>query len=147
MMYRKFYPGSWNEMERLQSEMNRLFEAASYPSRRTRPAGGYPAMNVWSNEEQMLVSAELPGIETKDIDISVAGDMLTISGSRSAEEVDDSVRQHRQERICGKFSRSIQLPYEVESDKVEARLEKGVLTVKLPRAEAQKPRKIVVHNN
>jgi HSP20 family protein len=129
----------WEEMERMRHEMNRLFSTMS--SRRTAPS--FPAMNVWTNQEGAVITAELPGLNADDIDISVVGDTLTLSGVRQAEEL-EGARYHRRERGYGKFTRTFQLPFPVEADKVQASFDKGVLYVSLPRAEADKPRKITV---
>lgn len=132
----------WREMARLQREMNRLFDAFSLAGGRTAPS--YPAMNVWTNDEGALITAELPGIDPDDIDISVVGDTLTLSGSRQPEELQEGETYHRRERSFGKFSRTFQLPFQVEADQVEASFKNGVLSISLPRAEQDKPKKIVV---
>ncbi len=143
MLYRRFPRYNlWEDMERLQREMNRLLEAAQ-PSR-YQVAAGFPAMNIWSNEENLIVTAELPGVDINDIDVNVIGDTLTLSGARTPEKLEEGARYHRQERGHGKFTRSLQLPFVVDADKVEATLENGVLRILLPRAEADKPRKISV---
>ncbi|NTW08198.1 MAG: Hsp20/alpha crystallin family protein [Anaerolineaceae bacterium] len=136
-------PSIWDEMERIQREMNRLFDGA-HPSRLSPE---YPALNVWIGEDSQVISAELPGIQIDDLDINVLGRTLTISGERKPESALEGAEMHRQERPFGKFSRSIELPYPVEAGKVRARLEKGVLTITLPRAEADKPRKIAVKSS
>ena len=142
MMYRRYrVPSMWQEMDRLQREMNRLFD--NYPNR-SRTAAGYPAMNIWSSEEGQVVTAEVPGVNPDDIDISVVGETLTLNGVRSREELPENTRFHRQERSFGPFSRTIQLPYQVDANKVEATFKNGILQIKLPRAEADKPKKIVV---
>jgi HSP20 family protein len=128
-------------MDRLQREMNRLFDE-TYPSRRS--AGGYPAVNLWVGEDEQIVTAELPGINLDDLEINVLGASLTITGERSADDLPGDAELHRQERLFGRFSRTIELPYPVEPGKVEATLEKGLLTIRLPRAEADKPKKIKV---
>lgn len=134
-----WYQSPWQEMERVRREMNRLFSSTG--TRRVAPS--YPAMNVWTNQEGAVVTAELPGLSPEDIDISVVGDTLTIRGSRQAEELENA-QYHRRERNYGKFSRTFQLPFQVEAGKVDASFEKGVLYISLPRAEADKPRKIEV---
>ncbi len=143
MYYRRYRaPSVWQEMERLQREMNRLLE--SFPPRRVQPAPSFPAMNLWVSDEGTIVTAEVPGIKPEDIDISVVNDLLTISGERLPEQVEENVRYHRRERGCGKFARSIQLPFAVDANKVEASFENGVLTINLPRKEEEKPKKIKV---
>jgi len=133
------YTSPWREMERMRREMNRLFSSASS----SRAAPSYPAMNVWTNQEGAVVTAELPGLSPEDIDISVVGDTLTVNGARQADENEDA-QYHRRERSFGKFSRTFQLPFQVEGDRVQASFEKGILYISLPRAEADKPRKIEV---
>jgi HSP20 family protein len=129
-------------MDRLQREMNRLFE--DYSPARLRRAPAYPAMNVWANEDGLTITAEVPGVSPEDIDISVVGDTLTLSGERKPDLLKEGARYHRQERGFGSFSRSIQLPFMVNVSKVDATFHNGVLNVSLPRAEEDKPRKIAV---
>jgi HSP20 family protein len=144
-MYRRYRsPYNWREMDRLQQQMNRLYD--SYSPSRLRPAAGFPAMNIWSSNDGLKVTAEVPGVQPTDIDISVVGDTLTLTGERKPDEHQEDIQYHRQERGYGKFSRSIQLPYKVDIKKVEATFSNGVLSVDLPRADEDKPRKIVVKN-
>jgi HSP20 family protein len=143
-MNRRFRtPTVWQEMDRLQREMDRLFRASS--ANRVG-SGGYPSMNIWSNEDSAMITTELPDINLDDVDISVVGDTLTLSGRRMPEELPEGARYHRQERGYGKFARSIKLPYTVDGDKVEATYNRGVLSITLPRAESDKPRKIQVRS-
>lgn len=131
------------EMARLQQEINRLFSNEPFTGQRPN-ASSYPAMNAWTNEDSTIVITELPGFSLEDIDISVVGNSLTLSGSRQPEALGEDGKYHRRERSYGKFSRTIQLPYNIEMTKVEAIYEKGILHISLPRAEADKPKKIVV---
>ena len=140
-MFRR-HSNIWEEMNRLQREMNNLFSATR--PRRFQAAPSFPAMNIWSSEEGQIITAEIPGVEIDDVNISVTGDILTLSGVRRPEETGEEVRYHRNERGHGEFKRSIQLPFPVEADKVEATFDKGVLAIELPRAEADKPRRITV---
>jgi HSP20 family protein len=133
----------WREMERLQREMNRLF-SASAANTEDVCAPTHPAMNVWTSQDEAIITAELPGVDPNDIDILVTGDTLTVSGIRHADELPDGAVYHRRERGCGQFERSFQLPFPVESGKVEAAFESGVLEITLPRLEADKPKKITV---
>ncbi|MCB0212841.1 MAG: Hsp20/alpha crystallin family protein, partial [Anaerolineae bacterium] len=87
---------------------------------------------------------ELPGVNPEDIDISVVGETLKLTGSRQPEELGEGSRYHRRERGFGKFTRTFQLPFAVEADQVEAVFDKGILHISLPRAEAEKPKKITV---
>lgn len=133
----------WQEMERLRREMNRLFDRTSTVSER-RASRGYPSLNLWTGEDGVVVTAELPGLDPENIDISVEGDTLILSGDRQLEALQEGGTYHRRERRHGKFDRAIQLPCQVESDRVEAVFEKGVLHISLPRAEEEKPKKIAI---
>ena len=142
-MYRRYQrPSIWQEMDQLQREMNRLFDANSRG--RVFNSPGYPAINIWTNEDGQLISAEMPGVHPDNLDIDVTGDALSISGTRQPDEVAKEARFHRRERSHGSFSRTIQLPFMVDTNKVDARFENGVLQISLPRAEADKPKKITI---
>jgi HSP20 family protein len=142
-MYRRFQrPSIWQEMDQLQREMNRLFDASS--KGRVYNSPSYPAINIWTNEDGQVISAEMPGVRPDDIDIDVTGDALSISGERKPDEVAKEAHYHRRERSYGLFSRTVQLPFMVDTNKVEASFKNGVLTINLPRAEADKPKKIAI---
>jgi HSP20 family protein len=128
-------------MRRLQREMDRLMDRTSWG---LETPSCYPAMNAWANEDGVIITAELPGFKPQEIEISVASDTLTVSGNREPEDVGEGVTYHRRERGCGGFTRAFQLPFLVQGDEVEAEFEKGVLRITLPRAEADKPKKIAV---
>ncbi|MGD8750280.1 MAG: Hsp20/alpha crystallin family protein [Anaerolineales bacterium] len=142
MYWRLRTPSVWREMDKLQREMNRLF-SDFYP-RRIRTAPSYPAVNIWTDEEDAFVTAEMPGINSDDIDISIVDDNITLSGTREPDGLDEETRYHRRERGYGKFTRTIQLPFNVDVEHVDAVFENGILQISLPRAEADKPRKISV---
>jgi HSP20 family protein len=86
----------------------------------------------------------MPGVHVDDIDISVNGDTLTISGERGSDDVPENAHFHRKERGFGKFSRTIQLPFVVDAEKVEASFKDGVLIITLPQIEAEKTKKISI---
>jgi HSP20 family protein len=93
------------------------------------------------------LTAELPGVDPADIDISVKDDVVTISGERKPPETDDATVWHRRERAYGRFSRVVQLPYRVDPERIEARMGDGVLQIELHRPEADKPRRIRINAN
>lgn len=128
----------FSELRRLQRDMNRLFEEGA--------ASGepFPAVNIWSNAERIAITAELPGVDPKDLGLSTLGDQLTIEGEVKPEDADKEATWHRQERASGKFIRTFRLPFEVDASKVSARSRNGVLQIVLPRAEESKPKKIAV---
>ncbi len=127
----------WREMQNMQNEMNRLLEGITIPY-----AMNFPEVNIWTGENDLIVTSEMPGVDQKNIDISVKGEILTISGSRTPEELKKGEIYHRQERSHGAFSKTVTLPFRVDSSKVDAKYEKGVLSIKLARPEEEKPKKI-----
>ena len=99
-------------------------------------------MNVWEDEANFYVEADLPDVAADKLDITVKeGNRLTLAGERKQSEPANAV-WHRQERFAGTFTRELSLPTPVDADKVEARLEYGVLKLTLPKSEAARPRKI-----
>jgi len=104
----------------------------------------FPAINMWVSENNATVTTEIPGIDPSALEISVVNDSLTLRGSRQTEDLKEGESYHRRERWSGQFTKTLKLPFAVESGKVEARFSKGVLFISLPRAEAEKPRKISV---
>ena len=137
-------PFGWREMDRLRRDMDKLFES-SLPRWQRQRTASFPAINMYTNsEEGVVVTAELPGVSSEELNISVTGDTLTISGSRQREELPESVHFHRQERGFGEFNRTFQLPYSINKANVEAAMQNGVLHITLPRAEAEKPKQITV---
>lgn len=99
----------------------------------------YPSVDVIENDKQIQISAELPGLDENDIEVTLKDDVLTISGEKKAEKEEKDKNYYRMERSYGSFRRSIPLPSEIESNKVDATFKKGVLTITLPKtAEARK---------
>lgn len=140
-------PISWREMDRLRRDMDRLFET-TYRSLPRWNTATFPQLNIWTNEEDgALVTAELPGVSPDALDIQVTGDTLTLKGERSADDADSGSTYHRRERPIGEFSRTVQLPFAVDKEKVQAEMHNGVLQIQLPRAEDEKPRKITISSN
>jgi len=107
----------------------------------------YPAVNYYTKEDSALIEAELPGVEASDIDIAIEGHTLKLTGERKGHGNSEGEHVRRAERWNGKFERTVELPFNVESEKVEAKFHNGVLTITLPRAEAEKPRKIMISAN
>lgn len=129
----------WREMERIQHDMNRIFNRAWCAER-----GIFPTVNIWTNPESVVVTAELPGYEPADIQLSVERDLLKMHGKGGQAGSQEGNHYHRRERGCGEFERAIRLPYGVEANKVEAKFTNGILSITLPRAEAEKPKKIQI---
>ncbi len=133
------------EMERLHREMNQLFGRFDRGSGDLpRPVDAFPLLNLWDDDNCLYVEAEVPGMDLADLEIYVNGSReLSIQGERKPPE-DDSGTWHRQERGFGRFHRVCELPTDVDSDKVEASFAHGVLTLKFPKREEAKARKISV---
>lgn len=106
---------------------------------------GFPAFNIWTDDEGAVLTSELPGVTIGDLEITVSGKYITLKGSRKVSPDEGKMERIRRERPEGTFERTFQLPYAIESGKVEAKLANGVLEVTLPRAENDKPRKVMVN--
>lgn len=129
----------WRELDRMQREISSVFTLP-----RARRVAAFPPLNIHSGDDDVIITSEIPGIDPADVDLSVTGDTLTIKGTRKPLEVKEGETWHRRERGSGDFFRTVQLPYNVEAGKVQAEYVNGVLKIVLPRAEADKPRKISV---
>ena len=127
----------------LRREMDRLFDGyLGTNGSRSRPAG-FPALNVWEDEDKLYAEAEIPGVPMEDLEIYVVGDELTVKGQRKP-AAEKGVVCHRQERGTGQFSRTLTLPADVDAEKVVAKLCNGVLTLTLPKAETARPKRIEI---
>ena len=129
---------------RIDREMNRLLSTFFGETPRRSTGSRSIAVNVWEQDDAWLLEAELPGVAPENLEISVVNDELTISAVHP-ERSDEDVTWSRRERAGGSFSRTIQLPAAIDSERVEASLVHGVLTVTLPKAEAARRRKIQVN--
>jgi HSP20 family protein len=148
-------PDAWrslrNEIDRMFDRFDRGFRRSIFDLSPFWPAepsfeGNVPAVDVTENDKAYTITAELPGIEEKDVDVSVSDDMLTIKGEKRQEKEEKGKNYYVSERSYGSFQRSFRLPTGVDQDKASATFSKGVLTLVLPKtAEAQKqPKKIEI---
>jgi HSP20 family protein len=144
--------GSPDVFRSLQREIDQVFNDfwRGMPVLADRGNGGMGSVkiNVAETEKQFEVTAELPGVDPKDIDIQLKDDILTIKGERKSEKEDKQKNYHLIEQSYGSFERSFSLPAEVQSDKVEASFDKGVLKITLPKSPESQPKtkKIEVKN-
>lgn len=136
-------PREDSEMDRLRQEVDQLFNSF-LPGTEPFFSRVYPALNLTEDADNFYVRAELPGVRTEDLDISVVEGRLLIRGERKFAAEHPEANYHRREREAGFFRRTIALPARVTQDKVSASMKNGTLTVTLPKAEEAKPRKIVV---
>jgi len=125
-------------IDQFRDEMNRLFDSffRGFDLEPFDVQGGMfsPKVDVVETETEIRVSAELPGMDEKDIDVSLTKDALTIKGEKKVEKNESDKDYYRMERSYGSFSRTIPLPVQVDPDQVSAEFRKGVLTVVLPKA-------------
>lgn len=129
----------WDQMTSLRREMNRLFDHYDYGTQRS-----FPAVNILANADSAEITAELSGLESKDIKLSLVDQQIILEGQRKQRELKEGEIYHRQERRFGEFKRAIQLPFPVDPESIEANFKDGVLTISLHRAEEDKPKKIEI---
>lgn len=133
----------WSPFERIAPWRDLLEAALASPASGLR-AGWVPAIEVRDESEAVTVEVEAPGIKKEDFEISLEDDTLTVSGKR--ERSSQRGESFRGERVFGTFQRSITLPAPVRADAVEATYTDGVLTIRLPKADEAKPRRIEIKN-
>lgn len=144
MVRSRWQPLLAGEFNRLQNEMNRLFNNMGVRSAWPGLSFSFPALNVWEDGNTLYAEAELPGLTEEQLEVCVTdGNQLTVQGERKPVE-HESGTWHRRERGFGKFSRTVTLPADVEADAVEAKLESGILRITLPKSAAARTKKIVV---
>ena len=123
---------------------NRFFGSSGWLPGTYFSKGFTPAFDVSETDEDILVKAELPGVDPKEIEVNLVGSTLTIKGEKKEEQEEKTENVRRIERSFGCFSRSVTLPCEVKEDQVEANFKNGVLNLKLPKAESSKKRSIKI---
>jgi HSP20 family protein len=135
----------FDAFEELQEQINRLFDGSRSPG----PSGIFeqsfsPALDVTESQDSYQIECDLPGMDIGDIDISIAGSVLTLKGEKKRADGREGARVYREEARGGRFQRTLQLPLAVDADKIEAVLRAGVLRVTLPKREELKPRQVAV---
>ncbi|TCR68204.1 Hsp20/alpha crystallin family protein [Bosea sp. BK604] len=129
------------EMRRMQEEMNQRLAGLSAGAGRE-----FPPINLWIGGDSVAVTAELPGIVPEDVDLTVRENTLTLQGTREPRTEDEKSVWHRRERAYGSFSRTVQLPFRVDPERVETRFANGLLEIELHRPEADRPKKIQINS-
>jgi len=143
----RWQPLQVSDWSRWQNEMDRVLERFAGGLPRQFAQAAYPALNLWEDSDRLCVEAELPGFELDELEIFVnSGKQLTIKGERRQVAAEGGV-WHRQERTFGAFERTIELPHDVDADRVSAEFKQGVLTITMPKREEAKPRRIAVKIN
>jgi HSP20 family protein len=130
----------WREMDNL---FDRFFGDMPWLGR-SMPRQFFPAFDISENDNDFVVKAELPGVDPKEVDINLTGNLLTIKGEKKDEGEETRENFHRVERSYGSFSRSFQLPCEVLEDKIEAQYKNGVLDLRIPKAEKAKRKSVKI---
>jgi HSP20 family protein len=135
----------------IQGEMNRLFDSSlrRYSGRTAGDGGFLPACDVVEEKDHLFVQVDLPGLRKEDVSVTLQEGVLTIKGERRAEAAGKEAAGkeaawYLRERAAGSFTRTMELPVAVDAGKIEAHFRDGVLSVKLPKAEAAKPKQIEV---
>lgn len=140
--------GPFRDLMTLQERMNRLFDesmrGARTPDEAMSTTAWSPAVDIYETENDIVLKAELPEVDQKEIDIQVANNTLTISGERKFDESLKKENFHRVERAYGRFSRSFTLPSLINQEKIKAEYKDGVLRVELPKRDETKPKQIKV---
>jgi HSP20 family protein len=136
----------FSEMERMSRQMQALsdFVFRGSPLAWQGHAGVFPLINLTQDAKNFYLRAELPGFKAEDLDIQVVGKQITLSGERKIASEGENVRYHRREREAGRFTRAIELPGEIDTNGVQAKMTNGMLTVLLPKSQAAQPKQITI---
>jgi HSP20 family protein len=135
------------EIERLRHEMDKLYERFFdwRPSPHFTQSGDWrPSVDVLENPNEIIVHAEIPGVEAKDIDVRLEGDVLSIRGERKREVTEEAQGYYHAERSYGTFSRSLRLPSDIDREGIRARYYHGILELKLPKKEKAAQKRVKV---
>jgi HSP20 family protein len=138
------FQNAFADFDHLRQEMRALLDNASRTDGYDVGSGVFPPMNVTQDGDSFYVRAEVPGIKASELSISAVKNRLTIAGKREIPNEHERASYHRKERPEGSFNRTLTLPTELDVERIDARYVDGILTLKLPKAEAAKPRLISV---
>lgn len=139
-----FFRWSWDPWSELRQLREEVEEMTNRMGKFLGLEEDYPPVNVYQDNDGVTVVAELPGVSADKLSIELEGDRLRLSGSRAPLDGVKEEQYHRRERHDGEFSRELRMPAGLDPDKIEAKLADGILTIRLPKAESAKPRKIEV---
>ncbi len=134
----------FGDFETMRREMDRIMDSFAGAPRRFMEAEWIPSLDVKENKNEYIVKAEIPGMKMEDIDISFSDGLLSIKGEKNQEEKKEEENYHLIERSYGSFARFVQLPGEVDSDKIKAEYKDGILEVILPKSEKAKKKEIKI---
>jgi len=137
----------YRDLVTLRDRMNRLFEDVSGPRAEEKDvlaSSWAPSVDIYENENEVVLAAEIPGVDEKDVEIKVEDNNLTLRGERKFEKETKEENYHRIERSYGSFFRSFALPSYIDQDRIEAEHENGVLKIRMPKRSELKPRKVKI---
>jgi len=139
----------WREMNTLQHRFNHLLADSFFQPSRSEDelslGTWHPVVDMYDEDDRIIIKAELPGMEKKDISVDVKDQVLTLSGERNHDDEVKEEKYYRRERAYGKFQRAFSLPADVNSDNIKADFKDGLLKIEVPKPEKQKPKEITVH--
>jgi HSP20 family protein len=139
----------WKEMNTLQNPFNHLFDDSFFRPGRSDDdlslGTWHPVVDMYDEDDRVVIKAELPGVDKKDIAVDVKDRVLTLSGERTYDNEVKAENYYRRERAYGKFQRAFNLPADVDSDKINADFKDGLLIIEVPKPEKQKPKNITIH--
>jgi HSP20 family protein len=151
MIYRRVYNyptmgyrSAFEQLDRMRRQFERLFDSDLGMQPGLIGSGVFPQINLTEDADRFYLRAELPGVTSDQLEIQATGKNLSLSGERKIAAEGEGVRYHRRERDAGKFSRVIAMPSDIDPDRIEANLRDGILTIRVPKAEAVKPRQISI---
>jgi len=141
---RPAFRNPWAEFERIRQGLDEISRSYGEKGKEHGRANVYPPLNIYEEPDRLLITAELPGVQVEDLDLSIEGETLTLQGKRDNRQSEPGVSYHRREIESGSFSRAIALPVKVDTERVVAKFTHGVLTITLMKAAAATPRQIIV---
>lgn len=151
MIYRRIYNAptisfrnAFDQLDKMKRQFDNFLDQGFGADHGLLGAGVFPQINLTEDADKFYLRAELPGVKAEDLEMQATVKNLSISGERKIEAENEGVRYHRREREAGKFSRIIAMPNEIDPDRIEANMQDGILTIRIPKAEAVKPRQITI---
>lgn len=130
----------WREMDRIRKEFDNIFSGYQ----RVTDSGTYPLLNVYDNRDEVIVTAELPGMTKEKVNITFMDEVLTVSGKLEPLSDTQKMTAVRRERSIGAFEKRVHVPFKVQQDKISASFEDGVLTIRMPKSEEARPKTITI---
>ena len=134
-----------SEFDRLQQEINKLFDFERTPLNTGLFERRFsPAIDILETEEEFKITCDLPGVEEKDLDLSLAGNVLTLKGSKEEAKESKEAKVYRRETWSGNFQRTVSLPETIDPDTIQAELKNGLLTLRIKKRDEVKPKQIPI---